>query len=147
MVQPMKNKSFTEINTKVYYPSFLMELFLSTLLINCFVILTSSNIIGQCTNTNNFPNGTITASVFSDTVIVSPFQNAGHYYIIKGLSLGDTYVFTSSNSGDYITIRNRYNDNLITHGNTPLSYTISGDNELSININLQSPVCGVDANV
>lgn len=141
----MKKTLFIGSNTKICYLSFLMQFFIIALFIICFIILTSSNIASQCTNTSNFPNGIITAPVFSDTVIVSTSQKAGQYYVIKGLSSGDTYVFKSSNSVDYVTIRDRYNDILLTHGNTPLTYTISWHDELSININLQSPVCGSEA--
>jgi len=142
----MKNKSFIGLIIKLCYPSILLQFFTPIVLTSLVVIVTCADMSGQCTNTINFP-GTITASVFSDTVTVSPFQNAGQYYVIKGLSPGDTYVFMSSNPGDYITIQDRYNNSVLNQGNTPLTYTIDSDDVLSININLQSPECGDDANV
>jgi len=61
----------------------------------------------QCTSTIQNPMTNVEASAFNDTVVISTESNTGEFYIIEKLSLGDTYIFSSSNVTEYITIRDK----------------------------------------
>ncbi len=96
----------------------------------------------QCTNTTKFPTANIQASIFNEVQIITSQQNAGQYFIIQGLVIGKIYQFASSNAGDFITVRDKDGLILKGSGNTPFSYTVVGDDIVSVHINVISPACG-----
>lgn len=102
------------------------------------------NLHSQCVNTEKFPAENIQAPGFDHEITVTDKQYAGQYYVIEGLSLGETYMFSSSEKNDYITIMDAEKVSFLAHGLTPLSYGVSGDDILSVHINLSSPTCGTE---
>ena len=114
------------------------------LLVFIISIFMSSDSLCQCTNTILNPMTNVEASAFNDAVVISTTSNAGEYFIIEKLSLGGTYIFSSSNVTDYITIRDKDGLVLLDHGPTPLSYTINGADIVSVHINLATPPYGAE---
>lgn len=110
------------------------------------VLLTASFdfLTAQCTNTELFPAENIMASQFSDTVVVTTQQQAGQYYVIENLEVGKTYSFFSSNTTDFITVRDQDGINALAFGTTPVQYTITGDDIVTVHINL-TVGCGTEA--
>ncbi len=111
-----------------------------------FVVLcTCFKLMGQCTNTNLNPTSDIIApSFYDEMIVVSTMNNAGDYFVTKNLTVGETYIFSSSSIlADYISIRNTDGD-LLDHGQAPKTYTITGDVEVQVHINLTSSVCDSD---
>ncbi len=84
------------------------------------------------------------ASQFSDTVVVTTQQFAGQYYVIENLGVGKTYSFISSNPTDFITIRDQDGISALAFGTTPVQYTITGDDIVTVHINL-AVGCGTEA--
>ena len=116
--------------------------FLSTIFLTSVIVPDSA--ISQCTNTSLYPPSDIEASHFNIPVTVATDSWPGQYFVVKNLSIGDTYSFTSSaDTTDYITLRDEYGA-LLAHGNAPLSFTISGGDIIQVHINLISPPCGTD---
>jgi hypothetical protein len=95
-------------------PSFKRLAKWSLLLLGCLCCGYFSS--GQCTGVELFPTKPLTASNFNDTITVSTVSNAGDFYRVNGLALNRSYVFTSSNPADYITIRNVYTSAVLGHG-------------------------------
>ncbi len=115
-------------------------------LIILFLLTLQTYSQAQCSNTNQNPADDIIASHYNDTTLVSTTNTAGDYYVIKDLSIGDTYVFLSSaDPADYLTIRDEYGT-LLHHGTAPLSWTVTGVDRVQVHINLVSPSCGTDSN-
>lgn len=101
----------------------------------------------QCINTSQYPADNVIASSLTDTVVVSTSQWAGDFYNVAQLSLGKTYRFISSNPADYFSIRDAYDPTLLlAHGPTPLNFTVisTGQDLVSVHINLQTPPCGIE---
>ncbi len=116
--------------------------FLSTIFLTSVIVPDSA--ISQCTNTSLYPPSDIEASHFNIPVTVATDSWPGQYFVVKNLSIEDTYSFTSSaDTTDYITLRDEYGA-LLAHGNAPLSFTISGGDIIQVHINLISPPCGTD---
>lgn len=101
----------------------------------------------QCINTSMYPSDNVIASSFTDTVVISNAQWAGDFCNVEQLSPGKTYKFLSSNPSDYFSIRDAYDHSiLLAHGPAPLNFTTvaTGQDLVSVHINLQSPVCGTE---
>ena len=112
-------------------------------LLMAFSFFSPFGLLGQCSNTTQFPDNTVIASSFSDTVIITTEQKAGQYFEITDLILNKSYVFTSSTPGDYITVRDVTTGILLGHGPTPFSYSVgSGPHLVQVQINLSTPPCG-----
>jgi hypothetical protein len=112
--------------------------FSATLLLSCI----HGN--SQCTATTLFPSSPVNASFYNDTVVVSTLNRPGHYFQVKNLSLNKSYVFTSSNAGDYITIRNVNTNAVLGHGPVPYTYNVgSGPDLVNVHLNL-AIACGTE---
>ncbi len=101
--------------------------------------------LSQCTNTIKFPTEDIIASPFNEPIVITTEQHAGQYYKITNLIIGKTYEFTSDTPNDYFSIRDADGLTLVAQGATPLSHTVSGDDILTVHINLLSPPCGFES--
>lgn len=100
---------------------------------------------GQCTSATLFPSNPRTASNFNDTITVSSFSRAGDYYVVNGLALNRSYVFTSSSPADYITIRNVYTSAVLGHGPVPYTFNVgSGPDLVQVHLTL-ALACGTQA--
>ena len=100
---------------------------------------------GQCTSATLFPSNPRTASDFNDVITVSAVSRAGDYYVVNGLALNRSYVFTSSNPADYITIRNVYTSAVLGHGPVPYTYNVgSGPDLVQVHLTL-ALACGTQA--
>lgn len=120
-----------------YYLNTLIVLFIST--------ITCPLVNGQCQNNAAYPGVGIPAPTMpGDTLVVTPFQLAGDYYGMVGFEIGHTYIFSTTNPMDFITLRSSDNQQVIGFGNTPMEYTINEFTDLNVHINLQSPECGTD---
>jgi len=98
----------------------------------------------QCVNTIQWPAFTVSASEFNDTVSIASNNFAGDYAIVDKLTIGETYQF-SSTDGDYISIRNAYDHTeLLAHGASPLIYSPTAEDIVSVHYNLISPPCGTE---
>ncbi len=146
----LKNKQMKPIHFRemIYYniSSFvaMRSWFISLKAVIFLYILTCLSVTSksQCTNSTKFPSSNIQASIFNQLQTITTKQNAGQYFIIQGLAVGQTYQFESSNAGVYITVRDKDRLLLLGHGNTPFSYTVVGDDIVSVHINLVTPNCG-----
>jgi len=115
----------------------------SVILVGCLGVGYFSS--GQCTSTILFPGNPLTASSFKDTITVSTVSRAGDYYRVNGLALNRTYVFTSSNPDDYITLRNEYTNAVLGHGPAPYTYNVgSGPDLVQVHLTL-TVACGTQA--
>ena len=113
---------------------------LSAMLMFCS---SSQTAFGQCQNTFKYPSSDITASKYNDIVVIATEQYAGDYFGIKNLVLNKTYRFASSDTNDYITVRDIQSGALLSHGNTPHDFSVgSGPDIVQVHINLSNPPCG-----
>ncbi len=117
-----------------------LHVFLSTILV---VIGMDMAGYAQCNNAHQFPSEPITASPFNDTRVVTEEQEAGQYYVIRGLAVNKTYQFASSAPGDFITVRDRDGITALAFGVSPVSYMVTGDDIVTVHINL-SAGCGTE---
>ncbi len=113
------------------------------ILILPFLVVTHTQLFSQCTNINQFPPGPIQASPFNDARVVTEEQEAGQYYVIRGLAVNKTYQFASSAPGDFITVRDRDGITALAFGVSPVSYMVTGDDIVTVHINL-SAGCGTE---
>lgn len=94
---------------KIYF------LLLSCLLVNGYTALS------QCTNTSQFPSGTIAINPSGALTTITTCSFAGEYSVLSGAVNGQTLRFTSSIATDFITIHSgTSNGPVIGSGLTPL---------------------------
>lgn len=119
-----------------------MKTILQTLLCLCIALQSK----GQCTNTNQYPSTTVSASTFNDTIDVGLGIYAGEYSVIDQLLPGETYIISSTTPSDYLTIRDSYDPTiLLAQGSSPLTYTPVDIDIAAIHVNLISPPCGSES--
>ncbi len=109
----------------------------------CFYSFTS--LYSQCTGNFQFPYNTISASTFDHEVVITPDHLPNNYALIDNLIPNQTYEIYSSIPGDYITIRDAYDFNiLIAHGPAPFAFTPANLDKVSMHIHLSVPSCGTE---
>lgn len=110
------------------------------------IALHPDTLFAQCTGTVKNPSYNVIAPQYPGIDTITVTQWAGDYFIIQNLAAGKTYQFASSAPGDYLTIRDAYNfGELIASGPTPLNYTATGDDIISVHVHLTSPPCGTQS--
>lgn len=90
------------------------------LLLSC-VLLTGYAAQSQCTNTTQFPSGTIAINPTGTLTTITTCSFGGEYSVLSGAVNGQTLRFTSSIATDFITIHSgTSNGPVIGSGVTPL---------------------------
>jgi hypothetical protein len=103
----------------------------------------AGNLLSQgCQNNIKYPNATITAPSNFDTVVISEQSFPGDYAFANAFIQGETYMFTTDEIDDMITLRSVDQSTVLAFGTQPLSYTISADTAMNIHFNL--PDCGTE---
>jgi hypothetical protein len=107
--------------------------------------IASKCVFAQCTETNKFPTLIVNAPNYKDSLLVSSSNYAGDYFEVTDFESGKSYTFSSSASpADYITLTDK-NNNLITHGQSPLTIILNPSSPeviFRVHISLVSPPCG-----
>jgi hypothetical protein len=97
----------------------------------------------NCTNTTSF--GSANAPTTPTTATISTVQYAGEYATISNAVAGSTYVFTSSNATDYLTVRTGSSSGTaLACGVTPLTVTPTASGTLYLHINTNA-ACGTES--
>ncbi len=100
-------------------------------------------VVCNCTNTTSF--GSANAPTTPTTATISTVQYAGEYATISNAVAGSTYVFTSSNATDYLTVRTGSSSGTaLACGVTPLTVTPTASGTLYLHINTDA-ACGVQS--
>lgn len=95
----------------------------------------------QCTNTSAYDDAYVPS--YNDVITISTCTYQDEYNTIYDVIGGETYISTSS-CGGYITIhRNTYNGPVITHGNSPLTWTSTTSGTYYVHYNTNS-TCGTN---
>ncbi|MBZ0090004.1 MAG: hypothetical protein K8H90_06470, partial [Thermoanaerobaculia bacterium] len=96
----------------------------------------------QCTNTTQFPSGTIAINTSGTVVTISTCSFAGEYSVVSGAVNGQTLRFASSIATDFITIHSgSSNGPVVASGLTPLVFANTFTGTLYAHWN-SSAACG-----
>lgn len=109
------------------------------------LLVVSSQLHSQCSNTNQFPSFTEQVPYFQLEQPIASQIYAGEYTLATGWNAFENYVVASSQP-DYISIYS-LDDQLVAHGPSPLTFStdnIFSSDSLKINFNLISPPCGTE---
>jgi len=100
-------------------------------------------VVCNCTNTTSF--GSANAPTTPPPATISTVQYAGEYATISNAVAGSTYVFTSSNATDYLTVRTGSSSGTaLACGVTPLTVTPTASGTLYLHINTNA-ACGTQS--
>lgn len=108
-----------------------------------FLFPISEHLFSQCTNTTKFPSANQIAPIYNYIDTISTTQKPGQYFTIEGLELGETYMFKSSNNGDYISIRDQDGLTLLGSGTSPFNFPVpnGGPDIVTVHINISATNC------
>ncbi len=109
-----------------------------------YFIITYTSATG-CTNTSQYPSGSIAAPTTNSPVTISTAQYQSEYNVITGIVSGSTYIL-SNNLGGFVTIHSgTYNGTVAAAGNSPLTWTPTSSGTFYIHWNTNSS-CGTASN-
>jgi len=92
-----------------------------------------------CNNNSNW--GTASAPIDGIPTLTTCTQ-AGDYVQVTGIQQGLQYRYSSTNSADYITVRNATNNGLLAFGVGPQTITALTTDDVEVHINLDDGTCG-----
>lgn len=105
-----------------------------------FLLLSMHVMAQNCLNTYMYPNELLEApNIVGDTVYIDN-TTPGSYAKIEDCEGGETYVFGSSISTDYITLRSNDQSTVLAHGPSPLAYQVELNDNINMHINTE--FCG-----
>src|SRR5262245_54870957 len=82
-------------------------------------VLPTATVVSQCTNTSQYPPGTITPNALGAVTSINACNFQSEYAQITGINAGSYYQFTAP--GSYITVhQGTFNGTVLGHGNSPL---------------------------
>lgn len=112
-------------------------------LIGILFTLHINTVSGQCDNPSQWPGTTV--GIFCGNNTISSSILAGEYSVTTGYQDQSTLVFSSSDAGDYITLRRAGDNTVITSGFSPLMIIYdTGDGDIEVHINTDE-ACGAEA--
>ena len=113
------------------------------LLLLSVILLMNIETSAQCTNTSQYPSGTIPINASGTATTISTCSFGGEYSVVSGAVNGQTLRFTSSVATDIITIHSgSSNGPVIAFGTTPLVFANGYTGTVYAHWN--TPGCGSD---
>ncbi|MCC7444665.1 MAG: hypothetical protein IT263_07520, partial [Saprospiraceae bacterium] len=95
-----------------------------------------------CTNSSQYGSGTVPTAPCVE-VILTTCNFVGEYAVANGAVSGNSYIFASSVSTNYLTIRQgTYNGTVLGEGVTPVTVTATANTTLYVHINSDAS-CGL----